>query len=50
LTVKEPVQLELKAHYESFESPSAKQAVRMIDADQAGQLIDILRNEIKIIA
>jgi electron transfer flavoprotein beta subunit len=50
LTVKEPVQLELKAHYVSFESPSAKQAVRMIDAEKAGQLIDILRNEIKIIA
>jgi electron transfer flavoprotein beta subunit len=50
LTVKEPVQLGLKAQYESFEIPSAKQAVRMIDAEQAGQLIDILKNEIKIIA
>ena len=50
LTVKEPIQVELKASYESFESPSAKQAVRMIDAEQAGQLIDILKNEIKIIA
>lgn len=50
LQVVEPAQSEQASTYVSFESPAAKQAVRMIDAEQAGQLIDILKNEAKIIA
>lgn len=36
--------------HQKFENPPAKQAVKLIDAANAGQLIDILRNEAKIIA
>ncbi len=50
LQVVEPAQVEVASSYEAFESPAAKQAVRMIDAENAGQLIDILKNEAKIIA
>lgn len=50
LQVIEPISSELASTYVNFESPAAKQAVRMIDADNAGQLIDILKNEAKIIA
>jgi hypothetical protein len=46
----EAVSAENASTYSLFESPQAKQAVRLIDASQAGQLIDILRNEAKIIA
>lgn len=50
LTVVEPVGIDKASSYVSFESPAPKQAVRMIDAANAGQLIDILKNEAKIIA
>ncbi|MBL7837305.1 MAG: electron transfer flavoprotein subunit beta/FixA family protein, partial [Bacteroidetes bacterium] len=50
LQVLEPVQVEVSSQYVAFESPSAKQAVKMIDAEHAEQLIDILKNEAKIIA
>lgn len=50
LTVVDPVGSESYSTYSLFESPAAKQAVRLIDANNAGQLIDILRNEAKIIA
>lgn len=50
LTVTEPVSADNSSSYALFESPAAKQAVRLIDAGNAGQLIDILRNEAKIIA
>jgi electron transfer flavoprotein beta subunit len=50
LAVVEPVAIEKNSAYRQFESPAAKQPVRMIDAANAGQLIDILRNEAKIIA
>ncbi len=35
--------------YVSFENPVAKQAVKMIDAANAGELINTLKNDIKII-
>jgi electron transfer flavoprotein beta subunit len=35
--------------FKKFELPKAKQGVRMIDAAEAGKLIDILHNEIKVI-
>lgn len=50
LQVVEAISVENNSTYSLFESPQAKQAVRLIDASQAGQLIDILRNEAKIIA
>lgn len=50
LAVVEPVASEVSSKYSRFESPAPKQAVRMIDPSHAGQLIDILRNEAKIIA
>lgn len=50
LNVVEPVSTEAASTYISFETPAAKQAVKMIDAQNAGQLIDILKNEAKIIA
>lgn len=50
LAVIEPAPGETSSKYIKFESPAPKQAVRMIDASHAGQLIDILRNEAKVIA
>lgn len=50
LTVVEPISIDAASSYTSFETPAAKQAVRMIDASEAGKLIDILKNEAKIIA
>ena len=37
------------AEYVSFELPEPKQGVRMIDAANAGELLDLLRNEKKLI-
>jgi len=37
------------ANYASYELPVAKTGVRLIDASDAGKLIDILRNEAKVI-
>lgn len=50
LNVVEPVSTALSSVYKTFESPAAKQAVRMIDANNAGELIDILKNEAKILS
>jgi electron transfer flavoprotein beta subunit len=50
LQVTEPIQIEPHSSYIRFESPAAKQAVKLIDAGNAGQLIDLLKNEAKIIA
>ena len=36
-------------NYASYELPVAKTGVRLIDASEAGKLIDILRNEAKVI-
>lgn len=37
------------SNYASYELPVAKTGVRLIDASEAGKLIDILRNEAKVI-
>lgn len=37
------------AQYQQYESPKPKAAVRLIDADKAEQLIEILKNEVKVI-
>jgi electron transfer flavoprotein beta subunit len=50
LSVVEPIAIEISNSYKKFEAPAPKQAVRMIDAAHAGQLIDLLKNEAKIIA
>lgn len=50
LTVIEPAATEKASTYVQFESPAPKQAVKLIDAANAGQLIDLLKNEAKIIA
>lgn len=45
-----PSQIEANyVNYTSFELPVAKSGVRLIDASDAGKLIDILRNEAKVI-
>jgi len=49
LLVVEPVAENDYAEYVSFELPLAKSGVKMIAADNAGELIDLLRNEKKII-
>ena len=49
LTVIEPVAENDFTNYVSFELPEPKKGVRMIDAANAGELIDLLRNEKKLI-
>lgn len=49
LNVIEPSNSNTNAEYYSFELPPAKAGVRLIDPENAGELIDILHNEIKVI-
>ena len=49
LTVVPPVAVETLSTNVKFELPPAKKAVRMIPADQAGQLIELLHTEAKVI-
>lgn len=49
LKVIEPVSQEAKTSVLSYELPPARQACQFIEADQAGSLIDILRNEKRVI-
>ncbi len=49
LVVKEPVSSFSSANYVGFELPPAKGSVKMIEAEEAGKLIDLLRNEAKVI-
>ncbi len=49
LVVLEPVAENDFADYVSFELPEPKKGVRMIDAANAGELMDLLRNEKKLI-
>ena len=37
------------SQYASFELPAPKSGVKLIDPSEAGKLIDILRNEAKVI-
>jgi electron transfer flavoprotein beta subunit len=37
------------SQYSAFELPVAKSGVKLIDPSEAGKLIDILRNEAKVI-
>jgi electron transfer flavoprotein beta subunit len=49
LSVVEPVGGGAKSQYRSYELPPAKQGVRLIEPERAGDLINILRNEAKVI-
>lgn len=49
LTVAEPVLNEAGTVAASYELPPAKSGVKLIDAENAGELIDLLRNEQKLI-
>ncbi len=49
LTVVEPTSEYADTAYTGYELPTAKQGVRLIDADNAGELIDLLRTEKKLI-
>lgn len=50
LTVVEPTEVSVVSQYEAFELPQPKQSVKLIDADNAGELINILKNEVKVIS
>ncbi len=49
LTVLEPKDIPATAPYEKFELPPPKAGVRLIDPANAGELIQLLRNEAKVI-
>ncbi|MDY7396283.1 electron transfer flavoprotein subunit beta/FixA family protein [Aureibaculum sp. 2210JD6-5] len=49
LNVVEPVSFEATTQSKSFEKPEAKGAVKLIDADNVGELVDLLHNEAKVI-
>lgn len=49
LNVVEPSSDEKGATLESFELPPAKGAVKMVDADNVGELVDLLKNEAKVL-
>jgi electron transfer flavoprotein beta subunit len=49
LEVKEPVNDETRTEVSSFELPPAKGEVKMIDADNISQLVELLKNEAKVI-
>ncbi len=49
LNVIEPDNDEVKTTLENFELPPAKGAVKMIDADNVSELVDLLKNEAKVI-
>jgi electron transfer flavoprotein beta subunit len=49
LKVVEPVGQEAKTTVQKYELPPAKSGVKMIDAENAGELIKLLRNEAKVL-
>ncbi|TXK47564.1 electron transfer flavoprotein subunit beta/FixA family protein [Pontibacter qinzhouensis] len=49
LKVVEPSGSEPKTEYASFSKPEKKSGVRMIEAENAGELISLLRNEAKVL-
>lgn len=49
LTVVEPTDSTTHSEISAYELPAAKGAVKMIDADNVGELVDLLRNEAKVI-
>ncbi|MDX5423641.1 MAG: electron transfer flavoprotein subunit beta/FixA family protein [Hymenobacteraceae bacterium] len=49
LKVVEPVGAEVKAEYVNYSKPEKKGGVKMIDPENAGELITLLRNEAKVL-
>ncbi len=49
LAVVEPISFEATTVSKSFEKPAAKGAVKLVDADNVGELVDLLHNEAKVI-
>lgn len=49
LTIVEPSDPTTHSEISAYELPPAKGAVKMIDADNVGELVDLLRNEAKVI-
>ena len=49
LTVLPPTDSQIMSSISKFEKPAPKGAVKMVDADQIDQLIDLLHNEAKVI-
>lgn len=49
LKVVEPVSVETANHVQSYEKPAPRGSVKMIDAENVGELINLLHNEAKVI-
>lgn len=49
LNIVAPIAIDSFGQYSTFENPIAKQAVRLFDAQNAAQLIEVLKNEAKVI-
>jgi electron transfer flavoprotein beta subunit len=49
MTVLPPADSQVKSSISKFEKPAPKGAVKMVDADQIDQLIELLHNEAKVI-
>ena len=49
LSVVEPVAFEPTTSVVNFEKPDAKSAVKLVDADNVGELVNLLHNEAKVI-
>ncbi len=49
LKVEEPVSAEAKTDFSNFSKPEKKGGVKMIDVENAGELITLLRNEAKVL-
>jgi electron transfer flavoprotein beta subunit len=49
MTVLPPSDSQVKSSISKFEKPAPKGAVKMVDADQIDQLIELLHNEAKVI-
>jgi electron transfer flavoprotein beta subunit len=49
LDIIEPFTDEQRTFVESFVMPEAKSGVKMIDADNVSELVDLLKNEAKVL-
>ena len=49
LNVVEPVDAEQPTHDQKFEKPAAKGPVKLVDAGNVGELVELLHNEAKVI-
>lgn len=49
LQVKEAVEVKISGEYSAFELPAEKKSCKMIEADNVAELVDLLKNEAKVI-